>query len=204
MTLRWAHDGRPMRFAPLPAAAAWTHLGVRAGFEVLFASGREAGPRLVGATTAREDDAFWSVGHDLELDTAWRTRRARVASLGRGGTASVTLARDPDDRWTVDGTPRPDLTGCVDVDLESSAVTNTLPVHRIDFVSGRTVTVAAAFVHAEDLRVERLEQTYTLTSAGRDRATFRYEAPVFAFSCELTYDAAGLVLDYPGLAARER
>src|SRR4051812_16662240 len=169
-----------MRFAPLPAAAAWTHLGVRAGFEVLFASRDEAGRRLVGATTAREGEAFWSVGHDLELDAAWRTRRARVTrprragtaggapgrgpgggrarvtSLGRAGTARVTLERDPDDRWTVDGTPRPDLTGCVDVDLESSAVTNTLPVHRLDFVAGRSVAVAAAFVHAEDLRVERL------------------------------------------------
>src|SRR4051794_17129167 len=155
-----------MRFAPLPAAAAWTHLGVRAGFEVLFASRDEAGRRLVGATTAREGEAFWSVGHDLELDAAWRTRRARVTSLGRAGTARVTLERDPDDRWTVDGTPRPDLTGCVDVDLESSAVTNTLPVHRLDFVAGRAVAGAAAFVPAQDPRGGRLRPTLPFAGAG--------------------------------------
>src|SRR5947209_6285095 len=82
-----------MRFAPLPHADAWTHLGLRAGFEVLFTSGDEAGHRLVGATTARADEAFWSVGHDLEVDGAWRTRRAWVTTLGREGTASVTLER---------------------------------------------------------------------------------------------------------------
>jgi hypothetical protein len=33
---------------------------------------------------------------------------------------------------------------------------------------------------------------------------FHYESATFDFECELTFDASGLVLDYPGIAIRDR
>ncbi|HVX21311.1 MAG TPA: hypothetical protein VHB02_08185 [Acidimicrobiales bacterium] len=50
--------------------------------------------------------------------------------------------------------------------------------------------------------IERLEQFYT-RSDDHDRLTFVYEAPAFGFQCRLVYDAAGPLLDYPGIAVRE-
>lgn len=35
-------------------------------------------------------------------------------------------------RWLLDGEPAPHLEGCRDVDLESSAMTNSLPLHRME------------------------------------------------------------------------
>jgi hypothetical protein len=55
-----------------------------------------------------------------------------------------------------------------------------------------------------DLRVERLEQTYRLVSAGDSGAAFHYESPRFDYSAELRYDVAGFVIDYPGIAVRDR
>jgi len=127
----------------------------------------------------------------------------QASSLTNTGRSEVTLARDDAGRWTVNGEPRPELDGCVDVDFESSAVTNTLPVHRLDFIAGVGVDVPAAFVRAEDLRVERLEQRYTLIDAGPDLMVFHYESPTFEFTCDLRYDSSGLVLEYPGIAIRE-
>jgi hypothetical protein len=34
------------------------------------------------------------------------------------------------------------------------------------------------------------------------RQCYDYSAPAFEFSCRLVYDESGLVLDYPGIAAR--
>jgi hypothetical protein len=36
----------------------------------------------------------------------------------------VTLRADGDGSWVVDGRPAPQLDGCLDVDLESSSMTN--------------------------------------------------------------------------------
>jgi hypothetical protein len=102
----------------------------------------------------------------------------------------------------VDGVPRPDLAGCVDVDLESSLVTNTLPLHRLDLARGETTEVPAAFVRAEDLSVERIEQTYRLVEQTAGRYVVAYESATFDFTADLVYDAAGLILSYPGLGRR--
>jgi uncharacterized protein len=192
-----------MRLSPSPPEASWTHRGARAGFEVVFFRPVGDGHRLVGHTTANEESALWSVGYDVTLDAAWRTAAVHASTLTAAGDREVALTRDGADRWTVDGVPRPDLDGCSDVDFESSAVTNTFPIHRLDFVEGKVFEVSSAFVRAEDLRVERLDQTYTLLAWSAERLTFHYEAPTFEFVCDLVYDAAGLIVDYPGIAARD-
>ncbi|MDR6866476.1 hypothetical protein J2Y69_001068 [Microbacterium resistens] len=199
-----------MRLLPPPAAASWVHHGVRSGFEIAFFRQAGDGNRLVGHTTAEEERALWSVGYDVELDEGWRTRRVRASTVSIDGRHEVLIQRDPQGGWTVDGEPRPDLDGCVDIDFESSAVTNALPVRRLDPVAGEGIDVPAVFVRAEDLRVERLEQRYTLRDAARDPLregagdgpSFLYESATFDFSCELRYDRSGLVLEYPGIAVR--
>ena len=105
-------------------------------------------------------------------------------------------------RWRVDGTRAPHLDGCLDVDLESSAMTNTLPVHRMELGIGRRAAAPAAYVRALDLTVERLEQTYLRLPGNSSHQGYDYTAPVFDFACRLVYDDSGLLLDYPGIAVR--
>ena len=182
-----------MRLAPLPVAAAWQHVDARSGFEVLF----PAPGVLEGHTTAVEDGAIWAVSYRIELDPGWHTIRADVTGRSPSGTRAIRLERTDGDRWTVDGMAVPELDGCADVDLESSAVTNTLPIHRAEFPPGEPVPCPAAYVRA-DLNVQRLEQTYTAHAPGR----FGYVSPAFDFAAELRYDEAGLIVDYPGIARR--
>jgi hypothetical protein len=191
-----------MKVTDLPRLAAWRHTDVRTGYEVLFTEAGPTGYRLRGSTTAVEAGVAWSVGYRIELDRAWRTRRVQADASTADGERSVTL-RAVNTRWTVDGRSRPDLDGCVDVDFESSSVTNTIPVHRLPFSTGIPVAAPAAFVRAADLRVHRVEQLYTLRTRTPDGSTFDYESATFAFACELRYDAAGLILDYPGIAVRD-
>jgi hypothetical protein len=175
----------------------------RTGFEVAFFNELSAGHRLTGHTTAHESSARWAVGYDVTVDRSWNTVAVRASTLTATGEAKLILTRDAGGTWTANGEVRPELDGCLDVDFESSAVTNTLPLHRIDFIEGVSVDVPAAFVRADDLRVERLEQRYTLVEANPEQILFHYESSTFDFACELRYDRSGLVVDYPGIAIRE-
>jgi hypothetical protein len=177
-------------------------VGARSGFEVAFLSHDDDGLLLTGCTTAVEDDRAWVVGYRLRLDARWRTRSAHV--LGRSGAQerSVTLATDGSGHWEVDGRAAPHLEGCRDVDLESSALTNALPVHRLRLGVGGSAAAPAAYVRALDLRVERLEQDYTRAGDDGGRQRYDYAAPAFGVSCRLRYDDAGLVVTYPGIAER--
>lgn len=190
-----------MSFAALPAAAAWRHLGARTGFEVVYFRTDPDGVQVDGWTTALEDGDTFAVRYRIDLDAGWVTRRATVTARSADAERTTTLRADGAGRWTVDGEPSPRLDGCFDVDLEASAFTNALPVHRLALAGGETADAPAAYVRALEARAERLEQTYTRVA--RDGShDYDYAAPAFDFTCRLRYDASGLVLAYPGIAER--
>lgn len=186
-----------------PDGASWSHRGARAGFEVTFFKELSTGYRLIGHTTAHESSALWSVGYGVTVDQSWGTVAVRASNLSVAGRGELALTRDSAGRWAANGQLRPELDGCRDVDFESSAVTNTLPLHRLDFIVGVGVDVPAAFVRADDLRVERLEQRYTLIEANPEQILIHYESSTFEFAYELRYDSSGLVIEYLGIASRE-
>ena len=191
------------RFAPLPTSAAWRHQGARTGFEVAqFEPRAPQGYRVFGCTTAVEADQCWTVQYEIDIDADWTTRRAVIVGRSADGPRRTVLESEGDGHWRVDGHRAEHLDGCLDVDLESSALTNTLPVHRLELGLGESASAPAAYVRATGLTVERLEQTYLRRPDEAGGHTYDYSAPVFDFACRLTYDPSGLVLDYPGIAVR--
>jgi hypothetical protein len=123
-------------------------------------------------------------------------------SRSRHGGGEVRLEAGGAGGWRVNGAPAPELDGCLDVDLESSALTNAFPIRRLRLQPGADAAAPAAYVRALDLRVERLEQRYVRLGDDGCRRRYRYAAPAFDFECVLTYGVDGLVADYPGLAVR--
>jgi hypothetical protein len=191
-----------MDFAPAPATAAWQHRDARTGFEVVYFRPSGEGLRAEGWTTAIEDGGTWAVEYIIDLDETGATRSARIRGRSAAGSSSALLEADGAGRWLVDGGPAPHLDGCLDVDLESSAMTNALPVRRMGLAPGARAAAPAAYVRAVGLAVQRLEQTYLRTPDEAARQRYDYTAPVFDFACRLIYDESGLVLDYPGIAIR--
>ena len=191
-----------MPFGPLPVTAAWQHRGARQGFEVACFRHAGRGYVISGSTSAVEDGQAWIVSYEIRLDRAWRTRSARVTGRSELGARRTRLDADGLGHWRVDGAAASHLDGCLDVDLESSAVTNTFPVHRMDLGAGARAPAPAAYVRARDLSAGRLEQEYARAPDEGRHQRYDYAAPVFDFAARLVYDEAGLVLDYPGIALR--
>lgn len=183
-------------------SAAWEHVGARRGFEVAFFNQVDGRVRAEGTTTALEDGEVWSVDYAIALDSNWLTTSARIAGRSAAGAREVLLETDGHGLWHVNGSQLGALDGCFDVDLESSALTNAFPVHRLGLEVGHEADAPAAYVRAVDLRVERLEQQYFRLPDVDGNERYRYRAPSFDFECELVYDERGLLLDYPGIATR--
>jgi hypothetical protein len=189
-------------FTDLPPTAACRHLGARDGFEVLFIRPTADGYRLEGHSTAVEEGEAWAVRYDLTVDRAWRTRSAHVIGSSASGTRGVVIEGDSQGGWRVDGQVVPGLAGCLDVDLEVSAFTNTFPVRRLALEVGRAADAPAVYVRAVDLRVERLEQRYVRLEDDGSCSRYDYAAPVFDYAAVLVFDESGLIVDYPDLAVR--
>jgi uncharacterized protein len=137
----------------------------------------------------------------VRLDAGWLTREVDVRALDAGGERTIALRADDERRWTLDGRPRPDLDGCLDVDVAATPLTNTFPVRRLTAPDGLAVgertTLAVAWVAVPTLAVTRVEQTYERLAEAR----WRYRDDTHG-AFDLTVDADGVVVDYEGLARR--
>jgi hypothetical protein len=195
------HD---VSFGWWPPEAAWQHQGTRSGFEVVFLGNRNGGWLIQGCTTAVEGGTAWAVEYAIVLNSAGATSSAQIGGRSAAGSSSARLEADGVGHWLVNGTEAPQLDGCLDVDLESSAMTNALPARRLGLAVGARAAVPAAYVRAAGLAVDRLEQSYLRVPDQATHQCYDYTAPAFDFECRLIYDQSGLVLDYPGIAVRAR
>ncbi len=194
-----------MDWQPLPTTAVWEHYEARQAVEVLFTETDVDGVVLRGTTTGVERERPWSMDYVLTTDPAWHTRSLQAHLRDEDGDRCVTLSRTSAGRWLINGQLEPALDGCLDVDLDCSAGTNTLPVHRLPLLGPAAVPIPAAFVRISGPpQVTRLEQTYGKPSPPDDHGlhTVPYTSSTFDIALQLTYDASGLITDYPGLARR--
>jgi len=131
----------------------------------------------------------------MELDTVWTFGALRLRSSdGR----QLDVSRDADGAWAVDGGARPDLADAVDVDLSFSPFTNTLPIRRLGLAVGSAADLVTAYVDGDTFEVSPDPQRYTRLDTDR----YVYESRDGDFHREITVDAEGVVVDYPGLFSR--
>lgn len=152
--------------------------------------------RVVGTVP----EPYW-ISYELTTGQDFVTRSLRVASETAAGTRELDLRRDGDGRWTANGAPLPDVEGALDCDLGLCPVTNTMPVlrHGLHQAPGEH-SFLMAWVSVPDLAVRPSRQTYTHLARDGGTATVRYAAG--DYHSDLTFDEAGLVLAYPGMADR--
>ena len=166
------------------------------GTEHVVVSADADGYRAEGQLIMAED-GLATVRYSLACGPGWRFRAVTVSVTSAARAKTLTLARDGDGAWLADGRPRPDLGGCDDIDINCTPLTNTLPIRRLDWSAGEAHDIDVAYVSVPELEVRKARQRYTALGGG---TAFRYESG--SFLADLTVDADGFVVDYPGIWRR--
>jgi hypothetical protein len=130
----------------------------------------------------------------IVCDARWQTSHARVAGWVGERRIRYELWADGERRWRLNGTARPEVTGCVDVDLAFTPSTNSIPIRRLGLALGEEAEVRAAWLGFPDFVLEPLVQVYRRSGDN----TYRYEASGGTFVTELEVSPAGLIVRYPG------
>jgi hypothetical protein len=163
------------------------HVEIRTGGERI---------RVEGVIVGANDGEPFGLAYRLVLDPAWRLREAALrTAAGR----RLRLASDGSGLWTVDGRPDGSLSGCIDLDIEATPFTNTLPIRRLALASGEAAMIDVAYIQVPSLAVAPARQRYTAITPN---ALYRFESLDSRFCADLPVDPEGLVTDYPELFRR--
>lgn len=154
--------------------------------------------QIIAAAT--DDHPAFSANYDLVTDDAGVTRRLAVHMIRESGESHVSITRDGESTWliqTAHGTERGDFHGAEDVDLVLSPLFNALPIRRLQLhtTPSEAVDVPLVYLRLPEGTVEAVTTTYA-----SDGSTIAVRSPVGDVS--VTTDAAGFVVDYPGLSRR--
>jgi hypothetical protein len=204
----------------LPASKFWQRQDT-AGVEHTLVDARTG--LYARGTQVAVDPIAYTARYELQTDPAWVTTRLDVAAEGAGwartvhmelaagrwrvttseqGNLDAVLAANGHPGAGLPGTEDPDLLyGAYDIDLTGSALTNTLPIRRLDLLKaepGVAHRISVAWVLLPSLEVVQADQIYTPLGPGVVR--FANET----FRADLVVDDDGFVADYPGLAERVR
>lgn len=152
---------------------------------------------IAEGSIVREGREGFAAMFRIVCDELWQVRSADVYVAG---AESLRLRCDGEAGWTdASGTPLPQFDGCVDIDLQASPITNTLPIRRAGLGRDQTREFRMVYVPFPDLRPFVDTQRYTCLEPG---SRYLYEAADGSFSAEVPVDGDGLVLDYPPLFRR--
>ena len=156
-------DRRPRRGTQRPRLAmtivAWERADEARGHSVARVEERPDGWLFHGSEVLVGDETL-SCTFSVVVGADWVTRHVEAIALSAAGETRRVLEA-VDGRWTVDGAARPDLDGCVDVDIAATPLTNTFPIRRLAHLEvGEQATSGVAWVDVPALGVTRVDQTY--------------------------------------------
>ncbi|HEY4572838.1 MAG TPA: putative glycolipid-binding domain-containing protein [Thermoanaerobaculia bacterium] len=176
----------------------WRRLD-RPGHEACRLTALGAGWQLAGGAVFAHEGQACRLDYAIACDEQWRTLSALVSGWVGERDVEIEVVRDAAGLWRLNGDLISAVEGCVDVDLNFSPSTNTLPIRRFDLEVGHSVHVRAAWLRFPSFQLEPLEQSYTRVGAN----LYRYESAGGRFVASVEVDAAGLVTEYGEIWVRE-
>jgi uncharacterized protein len=197
----------PPALPPKTAAAplslfAWRRAGSPGGHSLVQLERRARSFHAEGWEVIGDSGEAWVAHFRLRTDAAWRTRAVVIESTDAAGSRRARLAADGAGSWLVGGQHRPDLDGCLDVDLAAAPFTNTLPIRRLGLAEGEHAEIRAAWIDVPSLAVRPMEQRYTRLETGGALDRYEYRSLPSGRRYLLSVDDEGIVVEYEALATR--
>jgi uncharacterized protein len=135
--------------------------------------------------------------YTLTCSPVWEFMRGDIEIAAAGEKRRLQIERT-NGQWFCNGTLRPDLAACRDVDIMGTPATNSLPIRRQVWALNQPHALQSAFVRLPSLDVRPEYQRYTrLTDTIEEVTRFLYENVRSGFRAELAIDSDGLVVSYP-------
>jgi hypothetical protein len=177
-------------------AAVWDPQRDGQGLEHLLLGARAADSLILGFDDAGRP---YRLHYTYAWDEQWQLQTLRLEVTTAQTTRALQLSADGQGRWR-DGAGHalPALAGCRDLDLWPTPSTNTLAIRRLGLALQERREIRVVYVAAPALTVTVMRQAYTRLGERQ----YRYENVDSEYQVDLTVDAEGVVLDYPGLFRR--
>ena len=137
--------------------------------------------------------------YEIICDVAWRVKKFKIELVDTQQILELTA--NGLGVWSdASGIVRA-LEGAIDVDINVTPFTNTLPIRRLKLKENQSKEIVVVYVSIPEFIISTERQQYTCIIPGK---LYRFESLDRNFIREIVVDDKGLVLEYPGLFKKWR
>ena len=183
---------------PIRSPCSWRRALDNKSFEICRCIYSRTGLQLNGTILAVHENQPIEVYYQVFCDSDWRTREVKVQQ--RNGLVESDLKLSVNDgTWSrADRGRLPELADCIDVDIELTPTTNTLPINRLNLAVGESAEILAAWIRLPTFVIIPARQRYDRLS----ESTYRYTSLASGFQAEIEIDRYGLPVRYGNIWER--
>jgi hypothetical protein len=181
---------------PQSLAVIWRRHMDNASFESARLIRSHAGSQFNGTILAAHENRPLEICYQIFCDLDWRTREVVIQQ--RYGFVESNLKLSADEGAWTRGSLLPELTSCIDVDIEFTPATNALPINRLNLGVGESAEIQVAWIRVPSLAIVPARQRYERLSTG----TYRYASVDSGFQADIEVDAFGLAIRYGNIWER--
>ena len=156
------------------------------------------GTEIRSAIIGLYQDKLYRVEYTVQTNLNWETTFVEINSQHNNRRQTIKLNGDGQGNWLVDGKRDGRFDGCIDIDIQLTPFTNSLPIKRLKMFPGQEHKIKVLYIDLLEQQVKPVEQKYARLS---DR-TYHYENIPNDFEADIIVDESGFVVDYPLLFVR--
>jgi hypothetical protein len=172
----------------------WRNIAQK-GHEICQLFATPTGFALEGTSIFRDAEKPCLLNYRINCDPTWQTLSAGIDGWVGKKRILIQLITDVEHHWRQNETENPGLAGCIDLDLNFSPCTNTLPIRRLGLQVGDRTDITAAWLKFPSFSLVPLQQGYERL----EESIYRYSSRNGQFVADLKVDSLGFVTDYPGI-----
>lgn len=165
------------------------------GLEILHLTEEERG-FTARSTIIDGGDGHFSLEAVWSLTQNWYSRSLDLTLRTGAGVKTLRIERGGSG-WLVDDKPRPDLIGCLEIDVSATPFCNGLALHNLRH---KPSEFDALYVDASDLSMQPSRQRYE--KLGSQQWRYVDLGVADGFTAVLDFDEDGMVTHYEGLFER--
>ena len=172
----------------------WTgieYYSLENGILTISDKGSEINSTIVGKYV----NALYKIEYHIRTNQFWETAFLEIKTQVHNTMESISLRREGNGNWYVNGQPDEKFNGCIDIDISLTPFTNTLPINRLKLSEKEEKQIKVLYVDVLGRKMMPAQQKYTRLSP----TDYKYENVPNDFESVISVDDLGLIVEYPGL-----
>lgn len=158
----------------------------------------EEGADIQSGIIGKYGDKLYRVEYSIKTNQLWQTLAVELKGRHSNHEINILLQGDGKGNWKMNGEEATAFSGCIDVDIPLTPLTNTLPIRRLSMKKDEPVQIPVIYIDVLEERITVVKQQYMKLS---DRE-YHYENVPNDFEATIKVDEYGLVVNYPLLFER--